>query len=258
MSKRARLFFASVLVLLALLVLPSLWQKRSGTEILVSAAISLKDVLIQIGDDFAKQHPDIKLSFNFAASGLLKTQIENGAPADIFISASAAEMEALEKKSLLLPASRMNLVKNSLVFVKNKNSRLTISRLEELIQCTDLKIAIGNPLTVPVGRYAQQTLEFYQMWKTMQKRLIFAENARQVLDYVARGEVDVGFVYRTDAIHESRVETLLSIPAQAHEEIVYPMAIIRSSSCVSAARLLARFMANERRAVWQQFAFQCD
>ncbi|NUM35267.1 MAG: molybdate ABC transporter substrate-binding protein [Candidatus Brocadiae bacterium] len=258
MPKQSTLILIVVLLVSGILLTIPLLPKKFKTEILVSAAISLKDAITQIGNDFEKKHPEIQVYFNFASSGQLRIQIENGAPVDIFISASPMEMELLEKKGCILASSKVDLVKNRLVFIKNKNLQFKITKLEELIKFYDLKIAIGNPATVPAGRYAQQALKFYQIWEKIENRLILGENVRQVLDYVARGEVDAGFVYVTDTIKESQIEILLSIPEEAHKTIVYPMAIIKTSRFMSVAQDFVLFAADEKKFVWQQFGFQCD
>jgi molybdate transport system substrate-binding protein len=168
-------------------------KDNKPVEITVSAAMSLSDVFKDIGAGFQKKHPEVKINFNFAASGVLEKQIEQGAPVDLFASASQEEMNVLEEKGLIIKSTRTNFTRNKLVIIAP--SRLTIEELKNLD-----KIAIGDPKTVPAGRYAQTFLENAGIYEMSKSKLIFAENVRQVLDYVERGEVDAGFVYFSDTI----------------------------------------------------------
>ncbi|HEY9247382.1 MAG TPA: molybdate ABC transporter substrate-binding protein, partial [Candidatus Methanoperedens sp.] len=162
-------------------------------EITVSAASSLSDAFKDLGTKFQKNHPDVTVNFNFGASGILQKQIEQGAPVDIFASASQLEIESLDGKGLIIKDTRTNFTRNKLVIIAP--SKLTIEELKSLN-----KIAICDPKTAPAGRYAQEFLENAGLYETLKPKLIFAENVRQALDYVERKEVDAGFVYFSDTL----------------------------------------------------------
>ena len=237
---------ASLLAALVALAIPVSGHAAAGAparaEVLVSAALSLKDVLGAIAPDFEGKNPDIKLTFNFGASGQLRMQIEGGAPADVFVSAAASDMDALEQKGLLVPDTRGDVARNTLVLVRNRADHPRISRSEDLAEKGVSRIAIGNPATVPAGRYAKEALEKRGLYEKLQGRLILAENVRQVLDYVARGEVDAGFVYKTDARVEPKAEVVETIPSGQHAPILYPAAALKTGANEAGARKLVDYL----------------
>ena len=192
-------------------------------EILVSAAMSLKDAFTEMGKDFEKSHKDTKINFNFGGSGQLATQIKNGAPTDLFASASPVDMNTL-KKEKLVPTENTIFTKNEMVLVVPEKSTLKKLSSPEL-----KKIALGNPKTVPAGRYAMEVLTFEKLDKELKDKMIFGENVRQVLSYVAQGEVDAGFVFSSDALTEKKVKVLTTISDKEHSPIVYPIAVINKS-----------------------------
>ncbi|VVB85915.1 Molybdate/tungstate-binding protein WtpA [uncultured archaeon] len=189
-------------------------------EITVSAASSLQDTFKDMGTDFQKKNPGVKINFNFGASGVLQKQIEQGASVDVFASASQKEMDALDEKGLIINSTRANFTRNKLVIIAPSN--LTIEQLKNLD-----KIATGNPKTVPAGLYAQTFLENAGVYEMLKPKLIFGENVRQVLDYVERGEVDAGFVYLSDALRSNL--SVSPINDSLYPPIVYPIAVIKDS-----------------------------
>jgi len=202
---------------------------QAKTELMVSAAASLKNAFTEIAANFEKEHPDLKISLNFAASGQLQSQIEMGAPVDIFASASQQEIKALTAKNFIDPASIKIFAHNELVLIKSKNSKLKLYKLHYLKDPSVTKIALGNKESVPAGKYAFQSLEHYKLLKDVEGKLIPCENVRQVLDYVERNEVDAGFVFSTDAIVGKDIEIIEQIAPEAHEKIIYPVSVIKSS-----------------------------
>jgi molybdate transport system substrate-binding protein len=247
------------IVIMALLVwgLSCGLASAASPELLVSAAMSLKEVLTQLAGDFEKQHPDVKISLNFAGSGQLRAQIENGAPVDIFLAASVADMDGLAAKKLIVGDTRTTLAKNQLVLIKPKAAKMLLNDLADLKKNEVKKIAIGNPETVPAGRYARETLSFYKLYDQLQPKFVFGENVRQVLDYVGRAEVEAGFVYATDIRADSdRVKVVQLISEKAHRPISYPGAVIQSSPRPDLAKNFLTFLASsENRKVWQSYGF---
>ena len=226
--KQTRRIF--LIAALAVAVSSSVAHAQQKKEIIVSAAASLRDAFLEIGAIYEKQ-TGVKPNFNFAASGVLQQQIETGAPVDVFASAAQQQMEALQKKGLLLDETRKDFTGNSLVLIVPAKSKLNIKSFLDLADAKVERIAIGNPKTVPAGQYAQDSLTALKLWDKLQQRFIPAENVRQVLDYVSRDEVDAGLVYASDAaISEGKISVVAEAPDGTHEPIIYPIAVIKDST----------------------------
>jgi len=157
-------------------------------EIIVSAAISLKNAFEEIGKLFEGKYKGVKVTFNFGASGDLVRQIEGGAPVDVFASAAQKDMDEAEKKGLVVPNSRLNFAGNSIVLIIPADSKIRIQAFQDLGLNQVGKIAAGNPKTVPAGRYAEEVFIHFKLLPAIKEKLIYGENVRQVLDYVALGE----------------------------------------------------------------------
>lgn len=216
-------------------------------EITISAAASLQDAMMEAGEQFQKKYPEVEIDFNFAASGVLEKQIEQGAPVDLFASAAQEEMNVLEEKGLIIRSTRTNFTKNKLVILAP--SRLTTEDLKSLD-----KIAIGDPTTVPAGRYAQTFLENADMYEMLKPRLIFAEHVRQVLDYVERVEVDAGFVYFSDTLKSNL--SVSPVNDSLYPPIVYPIAVINDSQQPAISRQFIEYIqSNDGRIIFQKYGF---
>jgi molybdate transport system substrate-binding protein len=199
-------------------------------ELTLSVAVSLKEAVEEIGRGFMATRPGVTLRYNFGASGDLGKQIEAGAPVDLFLSAAERQMDALERRQLIMASSRRVFARNVLTVVKPHDSRVDLTKTPDLLAAPIRRIAIGNPRTVPAGQYAEESLRALGLWERLAPKLVFAENVRQVLDYVARGEVDAGFVYATDAIARARgVREAFRPPDDSHRPIVYPGAVVAGS-----------------------------
>jgi molybdate transport system substrate-binding protein len=242
---------ARALAILCLALLPS-WA--AAQQLTISAAASLADALREIGSRFEAARPGVTLRHNFAASGVLVQQIVQGAPVDVFVSADQATMDRGVAAQALDPASRRNIARNTLVMVAPAGSTGP-NHLADLALPGVGRIAIGKAATVPAGRYTQQALEAAQLWAPLQPKLVPADNVRQVLDYVARGEVAAGFVYRTDAeLMKHRLRLVLT--AAGHEPITYPAAAVATSRQPALARAyLDHLRSAEAQAVFARFGF---
>lgn len=228
---------------------------NSSSALTVSAAASLKESLEEIQTLYTKDKPRVSLIYNFGASGALQQQIEQGAPVDIFISASPQQMDALQKKDLLMSETRKNLLKNQLVLVAPNSSAL-VSNFKDLASNRVKKIALGEPQTVPVGKYAQEVLNFFQIADRLEEKVIFAKDVRQVLTYVERGDVDAGIVYKTDALQSTKVKIVAVAPETSHAPIIYPAAVIKGSKNLPKAKEYVEFLASSRAAsVFQKYGF---
>lgn len=225
----------------------------SAQELTVSAAASLREALGEIGPAFEARHPGVKLRYNFAASGVLLQQIAQGAPVDLFASADEETMDRAASQQLIAADSRRVFASNSLVLVAPTVSGL--SALEGLNHPSVRRIAIGKPASVPVGRYTQQALEAAKLWIPLQAKLVPADNVRQVLDYVARGEVEAGFVYRSDALTaKDKVRIVMTV--EGHPPVRYPAAVLKDSRQPQLARaLLDELLAASAQAVLKKHGF---
>ena len=221
----------SVLLLAASLVCAA--APAAERALTVFAAASLTDVLEEVGKGYtaATGRP---VRFSFAASSALARQIESGAPADVFVSADQQWMDYLQQRHLLAVATRRNVVANSLVLVAPAASTLTLRiapgfRLADALGARG-RLSVADPETVPAGRYAKASLTALGVWKSVESRLVPADNVRTALNFVARGETPLGIVYGTDARAESAVRVIDTFPAGTHEPITYPAAATKNAS----------------------------
>ena len=226
-------------------------------EMTLSVAVSLKEATEDIGKTFMASHPGVTLRYNFGASGDLQKQIEAGAPVDVFLSAAQRQMDELERANLIVPASRRVFAKNVLVVIKPADSRVDISKAADLLEPRVTRIAVGNPKTVPAGQYAEESLRALGLWDKLQPKLVFAENVRQVLDYVARGEVEAGFVYTTDAATRAQgVKEAFRPPEDTYRPVVYPGAVVAASKQATLAlEFLNALSGPQGQAVLARFSF---
>jgi molybdate transport system substrate-binding protein len=229
------------LVLAALLwTTPIAW----GAELIVSAAASLTNAFNEIGKAYEQAKPGTKVVFNFGSSGLLVQQIIKGAPVDVFASADEESMGQAQSRDQLLPKSRQNFARNTLVLAVPSGSNLQLKTLADLKDPAVQRIAVSNPDAVPVGRYSKMALEAAGLWSALEKRFIYTQNVRQSLDYLARKEVDAAFVYRTDvAVMPEKVTTAFDVPLKA--DILYPIAAIKKTRNEAVALDFIQFVLSE-------------
>jgi molybdate transport system substrate-binding protein len=227
----------------------------SAADLTVSAAASLTNAFRDLGPVFEAQNPGVKVQFNFAASGSLLQQIAKGAPVDVFASADQETMDQAQAQGLVKAAERRNFVSNALVVIVPAQASRVPHALAELAQPTYHRIAIGLPASVPVGRYTKDALEKAGLWRTIEPKMIGAQSVRQALDYVARGEVDAGFVYSTDAgIMKEKIKTALRVPTE--RPILYPIAPVAASPNHAAAEKFVAFVnSSPAQAVLAKYGF---
>jgi molybdate transport system substrate-binding protein len=227
-------------------------------ELTVSVAISMRDAVEELGRAFTAARPGVTLRYNLGSSGDLQKQIEAGAPIDLFVSAAQRQMDELERKALIVAASRRVFARNVLTVVTPADSRLDIVKPADLLDPRVSRIVIGNPKTVPAGQYAEESLRALGLWERLQPRLVYAENVRQALEYVARGEVDVGFVYTTDAaLRSAQVKQAFRPAEDTYRPVVYPVAVVTGARQPALAQaLLDLLVSREGQAVLGRFGFQ--
>ncbi|ANC91367.1 molybdate ABC transporter substrate-binding protein [Azospirillum humicireducens] len=226
-------------------------------DVLVLAAASTKNAVDKLASQF-KAKTGLSVTSSFAASSALAKQIENGAPADIFISADLDWMDYLQQRNLIKVDSRSNLLGNELVVVVPKGTALKPDltkggKLAE--QLGDGRLATGDPSNVPVGKYAKAALESLDQWKAVEPRLARADSVRAALVLVSRGEVPMGIVYRTDAAIDPGVAVAAVFPPDSYPPITYPAALVAASKSAGAAALLDYMKSPEGMAVWTEFGF---
>ena len=234
-------------------------QATPSTQLTISAAASLKDVMVEIEQIYHKKYPGTEIIYNFASSGSLQRQIEQGAPVDIFISAAVNKMDALEKQELLLTETRRNLLQNQIVLVTPINNQKSNSNIDDFGDLTKKEIniiALGEPNSVPVGKYAQEVLSSFKIADKVNSKAVYAKDVRQVLSYVATGNVDAGIVYRTDAKLSDTVQIVATAPENTSSPVIYPIAAIKDSDHPEAAKELIEFLSTpEVQAVFEKYGF---
>lgn len=237
-------------------------QRRAqaqSQDFVVFAAASLRNVLDDVGERF-RRDTGRGVTASYAASSTLARQIENGAPADLFISAHPAWMDYLEQSQLIKPWSRGRLLGNKLVLIApslNHAVRLAIEPGFPLATALDDgRLAMADPASVPAGMYAKAALQKLGIWRAVESHIAAAENVRVALLMVARGEAPLGIVYATDAAVEPGVRIIGTIPRETHPPIIYPAALTSTSESPYAAALLLYFRSTAARAQFQKAGFR--
>lgn len=227
-------------------------QTQDNETIHISAAASLKDVLKEISNQYQKDHPNIKLEFDFAGSGQIVQRVENGAPVDGVLLASEADIAKLTKKNLA--NSKSKFAGNSLVLISNKKTKT--NNPKTLLNSAS-KIAIGNPNSVPAGRYAKQSLISLNLWDSLQSKLVTAQDVRQVLSYVESGNTEYGFVYQTDKMTSDQVYTINSLSDKLHDDIGYYSGIVdKTKHQKSTKQFLNYLQSTDSQTKFKKFGFK--
>jgi molybdate transport system substrate-binding protein len=225
-------------------------------QTLVFAAASLTDALQEASAAYEKT-AHVKVKSSFDSSSVLARQIEAGAPADVFVSADTAWMDYLQSHNLIQAASRKNFLGNRLVLITPADSQIQLKIAPHFPLATALgkgRLAIGDPGSVPAGRYGRSALTKLGVWEEIAPRLARAENVRVALLYVARGETPLGIVYASDALADKRVRVVDTFPADTHEPIVYPIALTTSAKSQAAA-FVAYLTSPQGRDIFVRYAF---
>jgi molybdate transport system substrate-binding protein len=227
-----------------------------AADLVVSAAASLTNAFKTLAEQYEKVHPDTKVVLNFGASDVLMQQIVRGAPADVFASADQDAMNKAEAEKVIQPASRKDFAANQVVLIVPADSKLGIGALRDLTRADVKRVAYGNPSSVPVGRYTKGALEAENLWEAVSAKGVPAQNVRQSLDYVARGEVDAGFVFATDAaIMPDKVKVAVRVPNRT--PVTYPIAITtQTKQPTQAASFVQYVLSPDGQAVLAKYGFQ--
>jgi molybdate transport system substrate-binding protein len=252
---------------LTLAVTPVLAQ-TAQTELTVFGAASMTEALTQIGVTYEAAHPDIKLTFNFDSSGTLQTQIEEGAEADIFVSAGQKQMNALDAaasaednpngQDFVLTDTRFDLLTNTIVLIVPEGSKKGIASFEDVATDKVSLIALGNS-DVPVGQYAQDVFESLGIWEKMndEGKITFASNVKEVLTQVESAAVDCGVVYISDAATGTGVTVVAAAPEGSHKPVNYPAAVLKGTKHEAEAKAFLEYLKGEECAkVFTDIGFQ--
>jgi len=243
-TRRSSLIVLGLCLAFAAVGVPQPVQAKQGDTIKVFAAASLKNALDDAGQAFTKQSGQT-ISVSYAASSALAKQIEQSAPADIFISADLDWMDYLEERELLLEGTRKNLPGNDLVLIAPASSTLSLDIAPGFDLAGALaggRLAVGSVQGVPAGKYAKAALESLKVWDSVADKLAQADNVRAALALVAQGEAPLGIVYKTDAFAEPKVKIIARFPEDTHPPIIYPAAILKEAAAPDAAKAFLAFL----------------
>lgn len=252
----SRALFASI-VLLLLGSASTIAASAQDRKLIVFAAASLKDALDEVSAAYLHEKGQ-ETATSYAASSALAKQIEAAAPADIFISADLDWMDYLDKRNLIEPQTRANLLGNRLVLIAPADSatKLGIAPNFPLAQALgNGRLAIADPNAVPAGRYGKAALESLGVWPTVVDRLAPAENVRATLTLVSRGEAPLGVVYQTDAVADKDVKILGTFPQDTHPPIIYPIGVVASSINPAAVGYIAYLKSPASRPIFEKHGF---
>jgi molybdate transport system substrate-binding protein len=244
-----------VLAVSGLLIGPARAQ-TTGNDVIVFAAASLQTALDELGPQIEKA-TGAHVKASYAASSALAKQIENAAPADIFISADLDWMDYVATRNLIQPASRVNLLGNQLVLIAPANSTVSLTIAPNFKLAGALgadRLAVADPASVPAGKYARAALTSLGVWDSVADKLAAGENVRAALLLVSRGEAPLGIVYRSDAHADPGVKVVDAFPESSHPPIVYPIALTTGAR-PAAAKVVAFLETAPARAVFEQQGF---
>ncbi len=215
---------------------------EAPVELTIAAAASLTDVMTEIVQSYKTESPNVTLTVTYGASGALQTQIEQGAPVDVFISAAQKQMDALDDQNLLLAGSRINLLENKAVLIVPNDSELGLKSFDDLAKENVKTVAMGDPASVPAGQYAEELLTNLGIKDVVEAKANLGTDVRQVLTWVESGEVDAGIVYATDAATSDKVAVVCEAPSGSVKKIVYPVAILKTSAYAEQAQHFIDFL----------------
>jgi len=257
MSARVRLQMLRYLLVCIVLLLSTVPASAQQTKLVIFAAASLKDALDEVNVVYQRDKGQ-ETTVSYAASSTLAKQIEAAAPADIFISADLDWMDYLAKKNLIKPDTRANLLGNQLVLIAPANSSIKLDIAKNFPLAQGLgngRLAIADPSAVPAGKYGKAALEALGVWSSVADRLAPAENVRATLLLVSRGEAPLGIVYRTDAASDKAVKIVGVFPADTHPAIIYPIAVVATSTNPGAAGYVAFLRSPTARPIFEKQGF---
>lgn len=244
-----------LMLLITTFILIGCNKTNEKKEITISIASSLVESMNEIKFLYEKEN-DLIININSGSSGSLKKQISNGAKADMFFSANESYIDELVNEGLINKEDVIKPIGNSLVLVKNNSSSGNINELKDL-NSENIKIAIGEVGTVPAGQYAKETLENVGIWNDVKENLIYTKDVEAVKKYVETGDVDYGFIYKSDSTTLKNSSIVLEIPNDMHKEIVYSMAMINTSEYKEETKDLIDFINSKKgKEIFDRYGFK--
>lgn len=239
-SKRILIAFYAIAVLLFVMPLGTT-SANQKTTIQIFAAVSLQNALMKLSQIYERIEPNVELHFKFGGSGGLRKEIEEGAPVDLMISANKKNINKLVAEDLAIPGTRVDLLGNKLVLIVAETKKNTIKTFSDLSD-KGISICIGKPAWVPAGMYAKETLINLKLWDKLQKKIVFADDVRQVPLFVESGNVDAGIVYWSDTAVLKGVHVAAIAPKGSHQPIVYTMAAVKASKKLEPTQKFMKFL----------------
>ena len=238
---------------------PAVAADAAGKDIVIFAAASTTNAVTDIAALFAEKGLG-QVKTSFASSSTLAKQIEQGAPAGVFLSANQEWMDYLEKKNLVTPGSRKDLLRNRIVLVVPKDSKaadVDLAKKPDLLALLgkDGKLSVGDPAHVPVGMYGKQALEHLGLWSAIEARVAPAKDVRAGLALVERGEAPLGLVYESDAARSDKVRVIGIFPAGSHPDVIYPVGVISGEQAATAAKFASFLATPEAMAIFAKYGF---
>ena len=256
--------FISMLLCCSLLLVGCSTKNRSETstdesktlELNISAAASLKEVMADLESAYKAVDDNVTLVVNYGSSGSLQQQIEQGAPCDLFISAGQKQMNTLKKEGLLVDDTTKNLVENELVLVAANG--VEVDDFNDLKSDKITHIAVGEPESVPAGKYADEVLVNTGIKYSISEKLVFAKDVKEVLAWVASGNADVGFVYLSDALSNDNVDIVENVDeVKEHSSITYPVSVVKDSDNVEEAKKFEDFLfTDEAQKIFEKYGYK--
>lgn len=236
----------------------SVSEEKQPVELNISAAASLKEVMADLETAYNKVADNVTLVVNYGGSGSLQQQIEQGAPCDLFISAGQKQMNTLKEKGLLVDETTKDLVQNELVLITAKG--VEIKSFDDLKNSDIKHIAVGDPGSVPAGKYADEVLVNTGIKDSISDKLVFAKDVKEVLAWVASGNADAGFVYLSDALNNSNVNVVKNVPeVNEHSPIIYPVSVIKDSKNIEEAKKFEDFLfTEEAQKIFEKYGYKAN
>lgn len=225
------------------------YGKGEKTEITVSAAASLKEVMKELTDKFQNENKNIKVNINLGGSGALKNQIIGGAPVDLVFFASQGDLKDLDSKNLIEKGYQKDILKNRLVVA----GRITVDSLDKLVGSS---VAIGTPETVPAGKYAKEALINAGIWDKIKNNIVYAKDVRSAAQYVDLYEVDYSLIYKTDARVLKNSEIVYTVPENLHTPIVYSYGVIKGRANEDVIKLYEFLNSDIAKKVYEKYGFE--
>lgn len=230
-------------------------KKEEAIDLNISAAASMKEAMEELQEVYKNENNNVELIINFGSSGSLQQQIEQGAPCDVFISAGKKQMNNLKDGGHLLEDGYKDLVKNELVLIAPKDSQ--ISSINDLTKDIVKHVGMGEPGSVPAGKYADEVLNNLNLKEDLSDKLVFAKDVKEVLAWTKSGNADVGFVYYSDAINSENIKIVEVTPEDTHSPITYPVAVIKNTKNADEAKKFEEFLLSEKaQTVFEKYGYK--